>query len=382
MFKVIPNRGRGTSTSLMLTAISAVVISVLPCSQMAGAAEFHNVKAPITYKIDKPHTYSFLQSQPVATDSLPGPVASVTMPPAPDAPFIPKQQSAPHSPFDMRNNLAAKPGALSAELPDHIVVGQPYSVAGITYVPQHDPAYDETGLATWYGDKFHGKPTALGEICDKNALTAAHKTLPINSFVTVTNVNTGLSVKVRINDRGPFLDGNIIDLSEAAAAQIGMFETGPTQVRVQYAGLEDGGAISKPSQKPVQIAQNVAHPPFPQAYTPPPVAQPPMGMNTQMPQRAMPPAPNQMQTMPPQAQYQQQPYNNAPATGNMNFALPQVAPPVATSAAPPAIPTIGSTGHTEMEGMSTLTIKGPIHMARTEKSKDKAQLIRAYHDKK
>lgn len=91
----------------------------------------------------------------------------------------------------------------------------------------------ERGIASWYGGKFHGRLTANGEIFDTNKLTAAHRTLPFDTRVKVTNLNTGKSVVVRINDRGPFLHGRIIDLSQAAAMKIGMLESGTAPVTVE-----------------------------------------------------------------------------------------------------------------------------------------------------
>ncbi len=95
------------------------------------------------------------------------------------------------------------------------------------------PAWGETGYASWYGGKFNGRQTASGEIFDTNKMTAAHKTLPFGTLVKVTNLNNGESVQVRINDRGPFVEGRIIDLSRAAAAHIGMMSTGIAPVKVE-----------------------------------------------------------------------------------------------------------------------------------------------------
>ena len=118
----------------------------------------------------------------------------------------------------------------------HQSVGNAYTVMGQTYTPAHNPAYDMVGNVSWYGAKFHGKMTASGEAFDKNAMTAAHKTLPLNSLVVVTNLTTGQAVTVRINDRGPFVGNGVIDLSEAAAGALGYMTARPGAVRVQYAG--------------------------------------------------------------------------------------------------------------------------------------------------
>jgi len=117
-------------------------------------------------------------------------------------------------------------------------VGKPYQIAGVWYYPREQPDYDETGIASWYGPGFHGKPTALGENYDMNALTAAHKTLPLPVTVRVTNLENGRSILLKVNDRGPFVAGRIIDVSRRGAQLLGFGETGTAQVRVQ---IQDGG---------------------------------------------------------------------------------------------------------------------------------------------
>ena len=112
-------------------------------------------------------------------------------------------------------------------------VGKPYQIAGIWYYPEEDYAYDETGIASWYGAAFHGKKTANGETYDMNALTAAHRTLPMPSFVRVTNLGNGRSIVLKVNDRGPFAKGRIIDISRRGAQLLGFQEQGTAKVRVQ-----------------------------------------------------------------------------------------------------------------------------------------------------
>ncbi len=113
-------------------------------------------------------------------------------------------------------------------------VGVPYKVGGRWYKPVADEtAYDETGIASWYGRDFHGKHTANGETYDMHALSAAHKTLPLPTLVRVTNLENGRSVIVRVNDRGPFVKERLIDLSYAAAKQLGYADRGTARVRVQ-----------------------------------------------------------------------------------------------------------------------------------------------------
>lgn len=136
--------------------------------------------------------------------------------------------------------------------PAPIVSGtmRPYQIRGRWYRPEEQPRYDETGLASWYGDQFHGRPTATGERFDMNALTAAHKTLPLPGLVEVTNLANGRRVVVRVNDRGPFVDGRIIDLSRGAADALDLRRAGVGEVRVRYLGRAPrlGGG-------PVQYAQ-------------------------------------------------------------------------------------------------------------------------------
>ncbi len=115
-------------------------------------------------------------------------------------------------------------------------IGKPYTVAGKTYVPAEDPDYDETGTASWYGDGFHGGPTANGEVYDMHLLTAAHKTLPMPSHAYVHNPVNGRTIMVRINNRGPFKGDRIIDLSHEAARQLDFKARGLATVRVTYAG--------------------------------------------------------------------------------------------------------------------------------------------------
>lgn len=123
------------------------------------------------------------------------------------------------------------PGA--PQQPQPYKIGKPYQVDGVWYYPKSDMDYDETGIASWYGPGFHGQYTANGEIYDQNALTAAHKTLPLPSMVRVTNLENGRSIEVRVNDRGPFVNGRIIDLTRRDAQLLGFIDRGTAKVRVQ-----------------------------------------------------------------------------------------------------------------------------------------------------
>ena len=144
------------------------------------------------------------------------------------------------------------PGSLG--FPRHYIVGQPYWVDGNWYYPKEDWSYDETGTASWYGEQFQGRTTADGEVFDLNTLTAAHRTLPLPVVVWVTNLNNGRSIKLRVNDRGPFADGRIIDVTRHAAHLLGFERTGIAPVRVQIdvpdslgaAGAGRGGVTISP----------------------------------------------------------------------------------------------------------------------------------------
>jgi rare lipoprotein A len=128
-------------------------------------------------------------------------------------------------------------------------VGQPYQVRGVWYYPKEQPNYDEIGIASWYGAAFHNRYTADGEVFDMTVPSAAHTTLPLPSLVEVTNLANGRKLIVRVNDRGPFVDGRIIDLSKEAAAELGFVAAGITRVRVRYVGrAPDPGGMSARQQ--------------------------------------------------------------------------------------------------------------------------------------
>jgi rare lipoprotein A len=139
-------------------------------------------------------------------------------------------------------------------------VGKPYTVLGRTYVPRETYDYVETGIASWYGPGFHGNKTASGEKYDNNELTAAHRTLQMPSLVRVTNLGNGRSVIVRVNDRGPFAKGRIIDVSKRAAELLDMTRAGTAKVKLEL--LADESRIlaqvakSGQSTKGVEVAYN------------------------------------------------------------------------------------------------------------------------------
>jgi rare lipoprotein A len=133
-------------------------------------------------------------------------------------------------------------------------VGQPYQIDNVWYYPREQPDYDETGIASWYGPTFYGKHTANGEMYDGNQLTAAHKTLPMPVNVRVTNLDNGKSLVVRVNDRGPYARGRIIDLSKRAAELLDVVQTGTARVRVTYLSRADMNGAPPPSDTPAVIA--------------------------------------------------------------------------------------------------------------------------------
>jgi rare lipoprotein A len=119
----------------------------------------------------------------------------------------------------------------------HFKIGTPYEVDGQWYYPKFVTSYEATGIASWYGDDYDGRETANGEIYDVGALTAAHPTLQLPSLVKVTNLANGRSLVLRVNDRGPFVKNRLIDLSQAAARELGFEDRGLAVVHVQYLGL-------------------------------------------------------------------------------------------------------------------------------------------------
>ncbi|WP_029002469.1 septal ring lytic transglycosylase RlpA family protein [Azorhizobium doebereinerae] len=149
-------------------------------------------------------------------------------------------------------------------------VGKPYVIAGRTYVPQENPNYTAEGIASWYGDDFHGRLTANGEVFDRTSISAAHPTLPMPSYVRVTNLNNGRSIIVRVNDRGPYHQNRVIDVSHRTADLLGFSSKGVAKVRVDFVSRapldgsddrklvaslrQDGGPAEVPANSAVQVA--------------------------------------------------------------------------------------------------------------------------------
>ena len=133
---------------------------------------------------------------------------------------------------------------------------RPYRIAGVTYTPRHDPDYQEEGIATWYGPGFEGRRTASGEVFRGTEATAAHRTLRMGSIIEVTNLDTGDTARLRVNDRGPFHRGRILDVSREGARQLGLLRSGSARVRVRYVGEpgEDRPLLARAAEGVVNVA--------------------------------------------------------------------------------------------------------------------------------
>jgi len=177
-------------------------------------------------------------------------------------------------------------------------LGQPYQIAGRWYHPEFDPAYDRTGVASWYGAEFDGRPTANGEVFDLSQLSAAHPTMPLPSLVRVTNLDNGRQLELRVNDRGPFVGDRIIDLSQAAARELGFERQGTVPVRVQFLRLADDA-------RGVPPAPNVAS-------APPPRTGPTPLVQLAVDSRSVPPAPSARSATPAQPPSRSEPTGTTP----------------------------------------------------------------------
>jgi rare lipoprotein A len=134
---------------------------------------------------------------------------------------------------DQNPTATAAPAAPVASVPDTVKIGEPYQAMGQSYTPSDEARYDDVGYASWYGAEMAGKPTGNGETFNPDGITAAHRTLPMPSFAEVTNLDTGRTILVRVNDRGPFAKDRILDLSQGAARQLGVEGQGHFPVRVR-----------------------------------------------------------------------------------------------------------------------------------------------------
>ncbi len=194
-------------------------------------------------------------------------------------------------------------------------IGAPYEIGGVWYYPKVDYDYDKAGVASWYGEQFNQKYTANGEIFDLNQLTAAHPTLPMPSVVEVTNLDNGREVQLRVNDRGPYANGRIIDVSRRAAQLLGFETRGTARVRVKIMkdesiqvaeeAMRNEGAIAVADAAPAMpwppARPAVPTSPFvPPPFSPPPVAAPPVAPTPVVSAPLVPPpAPVVVAQMPP-----------------------------------------------------------------------------------
>ncbi|WP_336961295.1 septal ring lytic transglycosylase RlpA family protein [Sphingobium aquiterrae] len=177
----------------------------------------------------------------------------------------------------------AKPAASRGIRDDIVKIGKPYQIAGRIYAPTDEPQYDKVGYASWYGEEFSGSPTANGEPFRPTAIAAAHRTLPLPSYVEVTALDSGRTILVRVNDRGPFSPDRVIDLSRGAAEQLGIAGHGAVAVRVrrvnpsgqERALLRDGGKAAERLETPMPLLAALRHrlPEKSALWQAPPVAQ-------------------------------------------------------------------------------------------------------------
>jgi rare lipoprotein A len=199
---------------------------------LSGCAAIGPAPAPVE---TAPAVIAAAKPAPVETAPVPGPAARPAPPkPAPLAPrggaFYKDDGPGEHPPA----HLDDIPDAVPRVEPLHRFANRPYVVFGRQFVPMTERVpYQERGIASWYGRRYHGRPTSSGEIYDMYAMTGAHPTLPIPSFVRVTNPANGRSVIIRINDRGPFLGDRLIDLSYAAAHRLDLVRPGSGLVEVE-----------------------------------------------------------------------------------------------------------------------------------------------------
>ena len=164
-------------------------------------------------------------------------------------------------------DVARVPDAVPRDEPPSAGGNRPYTVFGVSYRPLASArGYRERGVASWYGKKFHGRLTSNGERYDMYAMTAAHKTLPLPSYVRVRNLNNGKSVIVRVNDRGPFRENRLIDLSYAAASRIGIVGTGTGIVEVEAVSGDEPAVRVATAPAPVAIIPSAQAASAPQLY--------------------------------------------------------------------------------------------------------------------
>jgi rare lipoprotein A len=249
------------------------------------------------------------------------------------------------------------PGSQAQPAMGRYKVGAPYQINGVWYYPRVDYNYDQSGIASWYGEQFDQKYTANGEIFDLNQLTAAHRTLPLPSIVEVTNLDNGRLLRLRVNDRGPYADGRIIDVSRRAAQLLGFETAGTAHVRVrilrdesirvaelaQHNVIDNGAfvaeamnqaAVAQPAPRVASAPPAEPAPPLQPAATPVVPPSPAVSSAPLPPPAAMPSAPPPVATQPPppSARRNIASYLIAPAEAATLPPLPRPKPPGAPSA--------------------------------------------------
>lgn len=318
--------------------------------------------APITYKMGQGGTQYASLTLPKVTNrnrtrqSSPQYSMPRTIPRSPQ----PKLNSGPKFSHQARDT----------ELYAHQKLGKRYKINGKSYKPEHQPDYDVTGIASWYGEKFHGRPTSTGETFNMNDLTAAHKTLPLNSMLHVENLENGRSLIVRLNDRGPFIDNRIIDLSKGAAKALGTLDGGLARVRVRYIGPADPNAASGPIMTP-PVYQEI--PPALSVEVPTPYEAPSKpaapAPHAALPYSGIDTIPFEAPKSEPSTPKVALDYFDIPqgtqAEPNYNPIMPSR--PVPSPLPTPEMPDDG--------GQITLTIKGPIHIAKHDGSTEQPRFI-------
>lgn len=324
-----------TCMTLKLVTITAVAgLMVTGCATTSATSKMAKA-APITYKMGQGNAQ----------------YASLDLSNRSTRPGLPSLGTNPRSTTPLGGQgRRFDPSKVDRQLYSHQKVGKRYTIMGGTYTPKHQPDYDQVGEASWYGPKFHGKPTATGETFNKRDMTAAHKTLALNSMLVVTNLDNGRVVTVRLNDRGPFIGDRMIDLSEAAAEALGFKSKGLANVRVQYAGPADPMAAGRTLPRT-------------------------MPRSVELPRDNIVEAPRQSN-----------PCHDANATaaispvvpascGSLYPMVPEFIAPSLPAPIVPVAPRAAPDTGMPSGGDITLTIKGPIHIARSDDQSPEPQFI-------
>ncbi|MBI3902200.1 MAG: septal ring lytic transglycosylase RlpA family protein [Nitrosomonadales bacterium] len=239
--------------SILFVAILLAACNSAPVRQVQTQSPVQVVEAGVVQA-------EFATPAPATTTPDAGQAAAPTAPPAGRGGYLAGDGPGADAPA----NLDAIPDAVPKAEPLHQYANRPYAALGKTYTPLDKPgSYKERGIASWYGKKFHGQRTSSGETYDMYGMTAAHPTLPIPSYARVTNVATGKSVVVRVNDRGPFLHDRIMDLSYTAAYKLGIIGNGSSEVEVESIAAAPDVVVT-----PLAVAEPIKSEPLAPAITP------------------------------------------------------------------------------------------------------------------